>query len=580
MQKWVEVRKGGNYKEIGAAHNISPVLARLLRNRDISEDEMDIFLHGSLENMDSPHNMKDVDKACEILRDKFLHGKKIRIIGDYDIDGVCSTYILASSFEKCIKHLSSDSKISTALPHRINDGYGLNVRLIDDAINDGIDTIVTCDNGISALNEIKYAREKGMTVIVTDHHELSYHEEDGRIVYELPEANAIVNPKQEDCKYKYKMMCGAGVAFVLCRALYEYIGVTTDARENLDITALATIGDVMPLDGENRIIVKEGLRDMKNTSNIGLMALIEACEIGGKDLSTFDVGFILGPCINATGRLDTADNALRLFLTSDINEAKQLAYALRAYNDERKSMTEMGEKEAFKYVDSLEKLPDVLVIYLADCHESLAGIIAGRVREKYNRPTFVLTSTEDGVKGSGRSIEEYDMHAALIECREIFSKFGGHKMAAGISMAAESDSDREKCVQKLSEMLNEKSTLKDEDFYEKMLIDLELPFSYISEELISELNLIEPCGTGNRKPLFATRGVTMNAGRVMGKNKNVYKAYAKDSSGRNMECVMFGDAEVLQSELRDGRERLLAYFPTINEFRGVRTLQISGKAYK
>lgn len=566
-EKWVEIRKGGNYEEIGRHLSVSPVIARLMRNRGLeTEAEMKTYLTGDLSMLHDPRLLKDAEKAAAILHQKIKEGARIRVIGDYDIDGVCSAYILKSALKKC------GADVDCALPHRIRDGYGLNRHLIDDAAQNGIDTIITCDNGIAAREEISYGKSLGMTVLVTDHHEVPFTEKDGKREYQIPAADALVNPKQPDCAYPFKELCGAGVAYKLSQLLMEG---RADAKEFLEFAAFATIGDVMPLTGENRVLVKYGLKKLKETENMGMQALIKECALSDKEeLTPYHVGFVLGPCMNATGRLDTAEMALKLLDAQTEAEAEMLAKNLKQMNDVRKDLTEEYLEEAVSLVESGVYGDDkVLVAYLPECHESIAGIIAGRLRERYLKPSFVVTDTEEGAKGSGRSIDAYNMYEEMTKCRELFTKFGGHRQAAGFSMAQEN-------VEKFRRMLNQYTILTEDDLCEKVSIDLVLPFSSVCEELVGELKLLEPCGMGNRKPVFAARDVELNGCRIFGKNRNVLKCLAKDGSGVNLDAVYFGDAQQLMEYVKGKGKVHLVYYPEINEFRGMRNVQIVIQRYR
>lgn len=577
MEEWYLKNKTGDFFEMGKRNRISPVLAKLLVNRDVAEKDFESFLHGTIEMLADPFLMKDMDKLIGKLKEKLAGAIRIRIIGDYDIDGVCSAYILEKVLKNCRKYLNPDcdlSLIDTVLPNRITDGYGLNRRLIDEAHDAGVDTIITCDNGISAGDEISYAKELGMTVLITDHHEVPYHVEDGKKVYELPMADAIVNPKQPDCLYPFKMLCGAAICYRVSQALYSEVCTEADMQEFLDAAAFATIGDVMPLIGENRIIVKEGLKRLKNTGNPGFRALIELCGLSDRDeLSVYHVGFVLGPCLNAAGRLEDASIAHRLLMSSG-REAFSLAEKLMELNELRKRMTEESVEEGIRYIESLHKKPKVFVVYLPNAHESIAGIIAGRIREKYNHPVFVLTRTADGVKGSGRSIDKYDMYGEMIKIREIFSKFGGHTLAAGLSIPAESDEERILKVKEFSDMLNANAVLEEKDFAVKVSLDMELSFEWLKKDLVEELNLLEPCGTGNKKPLFGARNVQLYNGRIIGKNKNVFRAVGKDGSGLSRELIMFGQEEELREKILHKNNAVLAYVPEINEYNGNVSVQL------
>ena len=557
MAKWVEIRKGADFQSIGEKFGISSLTARLIRNKDITEEsEIRQYLYGGLSDLCSASVMKGIIPAVEILQKKIKEGASIRIIGDYDIDGVCSTYILLRGLTR------AGAEVDTDIPDRKKDGYGLNEDLVKRAYDAGVDTIVTCDNGIAAVKEIAYAKSLGMTVIITDHHELQE---------EIPPADVVVNPHQKDCPYPYKNLCGAGVAWKLVSALWEQLGVPEqELYEDLLLFAgFATVGDVMDLTGENRILVKEALKLLKTTSHPGISALIEVNEISRETISAFHIGFVLGPCINASGRLDTAKRALELLKTTDYEKALVKAAELKALNDERKSMTDDGVKQALDQIENSDMKRDrVLVIYLPDCHESLAGIIAGRIRERYYRPVFVLTRSQDGVKGSGRSIETYSMFEEMSKCKELYTKYGGHPMAAGVSMPEEH-------VEKFRKRLNELCTLTEKDLTEVVRIDIAMPFSYVSERLVEELSLLEPFGKGNSKPVFAAKGVQVLETRVLGKNQNVLRLKLKDESGTTMDGIYFSDQmnEVLKTMQQKSRLAFL-YYPEINEFRGQRTLQL------
>lgn len=557
MAKWVEIRKGADFQSIGEKFGISSLTARLIRNKDITEEsEIRQYLYGGLSDLCSASVMKGIIPAVEILQKKIKEGASIRIIGDYDIDGVCSTYILLRGLTR------AGAEVDTDIPDRKKDGYGLNEDLVKRAYDAGIDTIVTCDNGIAAVKEIAYAKRLGMTVIITDHHELQE---------EIPPADVVVNPHQKDCPYPYKNLCGAGVAWKLVSALWEQLRVPEqELYEDLLLFAgFATVGDVMDLTGENRILVKEALKLLKTTSHPGISALIEVNEISRETISAFHIGFVLGPCINASGRLDTAKRALELLKTTDYEKALVRAAELKALNDERKSMTDDGVQQALDQIENSDMKRDrVLVIYLPDCHESLAGIIAGRIRERYYRPVFVLTRSQDGVKGSGRSIETYSMFEEMSKCKELYTKYGGHPMAAGVSMPEEH-------VEKFRERLNELCTLTEKDLTEVVRIDIAMPFSYVSERLVEELSLLEPFGKGNSKPVFAAKGVQVLETRVLGKNQNVLRLKLKDESGTTMDGIYFSDQmnEVLKTMQQKSRLAFL-YYPEINEFRGQRTLQL------
>ncbi len=564
MEKWFVTMKKADFNQIAEKYHISPILARLIRNRDIIGDEpVDFYLNGTIADLYDGMMMKDMDRAVEILSEKIREEKRIRVIGDYDIDGVNATYILRQG----LSGLGAD--VDTDIPDRIRDGYGLNIELIDRAINDGIDTIITCDNGIAAAEEIAYGKENGLTIVVTDHHAVPYVEMNGEKEYILPGADAVVDPHRADCEYPFKGLCGAAVAYKLIEALYNVMQRDPEDVDYLmENVAIATVGDVMDLTGENRIFVKQGLEMLKRTQNPGLKALIECTGIDVERLNAYHIGFILGPCINASGRLDTAKRALELLNARTRRDAVMLAEDLKALNDSRKEMTEQGVEEAVQMIESSSLKEDrVLVVYLPDCHESIAGIIAGRIREKYYKPVFVLTRAEEGVKGSGRSIEPYDMFAQMCRCRALFTKFGGHKLAAGLSLEEED-------VERFRETINELCELSDEDLQEKVSIDMRLPFPYITEQLVNELELLEPFGKGNPKPLFAERNLKVISPRIFGKNRNVLKCRLQDQQGNQMEAVYFGDVEDCLRTMEREQVMSFTYYPTVNEYMGRRTLQL------
>lgn len=589
MSQWFVAAKKADFNKIAAKHHIDPVLARIIRNRDIIEEE-DIrkYLTGDREDMYPPDKLKDMGKAVEILCDKIKRNAKIRVIGDYDADGICSSYILIKGLTAC------GADADTVIPHRIRDGYGLNEALIEEAHAEGVDTVITCDNGIAAAEQIAYAKRLGMTVIVTDHHEIPYEEdEEGSRRYILPEADAVVDPKQEDCAYPYKGICGGAVAYKVVQRLFISLHPKEEEKllkELLEIAAFATICDVMELKDENRIIVKCGLKDMPQTSNMGLKALIEVCGLEGKPLSAYHIGFVLGPCMNATGRLDTAERALLLLLCTDRAKAVETAAELKSLNDSRKEMTVKGTEEAMKLIEDQGLGGDkVLVLYLPDLHESLAGIVAGRIRERYGRPVFVLTKGEEGIKGSGRSIESYHMYEAMTGCRELFTKYGGHRMAAGLSMEEEN-------IEPFRRRLNESCVLREEDFEEKVHIDVAMPLSYITKDFIHQLELLEPFGAGNTKPVFAQKEIHIINGRIMGKNQNVGKYGITDENGTFYDMIYFGDMEAFHSFLTEkaGAEKVkrlyeggrvditisITYYPSINSYGGRESLQIVMQNYK
>ena len=565
MEKWFLTMKKADFSGIARKYNISPITARLIRNRDVIGDEaIDFYLNGTIADLYDGMLMQDMDKAVEILAEKIGEEKQIRIIGDYDIDGVNATYILQEGLSGLGAHVDTD------IPDRIKDGYGLNIDLIDRALDDGVDTIITCDNGIAAADEIAYGKENGLTVIVTDHHEVPYVEMNGEKEYMLPRADAVVDPHRPDCEYPFKGLCGAAVAYKLIEALYNVMQRDPEDMDYLmENVAIATVGDVMDLTGENRIFVKQGLEMLKRTKNQGLKALIECTGIDTERLNTYHIGFVLGPCINASGRLDTAKRALELLNARTRREAVMLAEDLKALNDSRKEMTEKGVEEAVQMIESTSLKEDkVLVVYLPDCHESIAGIIAGRIKERYYRPAFVLTKAEEGVKGSGRSIESYDMFAQMCRCRALFTKFGGHKLAAGLSL-------EEGNVERFRQTINALADLTEEDLQMKVSIDMLLPFPYITEQLIKELELLEPFGKGNTKPLFAERNLRVISPRIFGKNRNVLKCRLEDASGNQMEAVYFGDVEACLKAMEEKPVMSFTYYPSVNEYMGRRTLQLT-----
>ena len=569
MEKWFVAMKKADFNGIAEKYQISPIIARLMRNRDVIGDEaIDFYLNGTVEDLYDGLLMKDMDRAVDILKEKIEEGKKIRVIGDYDIDGVNATYIL----QQGLAGLGAD--VDTDIPDRIKDGYGLNQMLIDRALEDDVDTIITCDNGIAAMNEIAYGKEQGMTIVVTDHHEVPYLEENGEKKYLLPPADAVVDPHRADCEYPFKGLCGAAVAYKLVEVLYRVSGKSEQEVEHLqdnlmENVAIATIGDVMDLVGENRVFVKKGLELLKTTKNEGLHALMQCTGVDTANLNTYHIGFVIGPCINAGGRLDTAKRALELLNASNRREAVTLAADLKELNDSRKEMTEEGVEEAVRQIESSSWKDDqVLVVYLPECHESIAGIIAGRIKERYYRPTFVLTKGETGVKGSGRSIEAYDMFAEMSRCRELFTKFGGHKLAAGLSLEEEN-------VEVFRKRINELADLTEEDLQMKVSIDMRLPFPYINEELIHELKILEPFGKGNGKPLFAESKLRVIQPRIFGKNRNVLKCRLEDQQGNQMEAVYFGEVEDCLQQMEKKQIMSFTYYPTVNEYMGKRTIQLT-----
>lgn len=571
------MNKAADFKEIGARYGIDQVTARVIRNRDIVEDEdIRLFLKGDLSDCYDPAMMKDGDRLTDILIKKINAGATIRIVGDYDIDGVMSTYIL----KKCLERAGAD--VSYVIPDRVKDGYGLNVRLIDDAYNEGIDTIITCDNGIAAVAEIAHARELGMTVLVTDHHE---------IPDEKPQADAIVDPHQKDCAYPYKELCGAGVAWKTMCLLFRKMNIAGELLDELlENVAFATVGDIMTLDGENRILVKEGLKRIHHTKNIGMQALINQCGLLPEDIESYHFGYVLGPCINASGRLETATKALELLLEENPKKAEALAAQLCSLNDERKEMTQAGVDKAIEQYEKLGMDKDtVVVLYLPQVHESIAGIIAGRVREYCHKPVFILTRSTDAVKGSGRSIEEYSMYEEMCRVKDLFIKFGGHPMAAGLSLPEEK-------VDEFRRRINENSPLTEKDLVEKVKIDVPMPVSYVTKELVREFEILAPFGKGNPRPVFADRNLYISRMWCVGKNQNVLRLSLVSSDGRPISAIYFGNTELFMDYLREkyssedvelalrGKENRLVisavYAPRINTFRDEENLQFEIQYYQ
>lgn len=569
MEKWMIYSKKADFQKIAEEFGIDPVIARLIRNRDVQDMEaIRSYLHGTLKELPSPWKMKDIDKAVEILKKKITQKKRIRIIGDYDIDGVTATCILL----KGLRRLGAD--VDTYIPDRVKDGYGMHEQLIDKALEDRIDTILTCDNGIAAAEEIAYARKEGITVIITDHHDVPFRDTENGRMWIIPEADAVINPKQSDCPYPNKNICGAVVAWKLIWALYEVSGIEkNEIWDFLEFAAIATVGDVMDLQGENRIIVKEGLKKLSNTSYEGLKALIRVNNLEGADITAYHVGFVLGPCINASGRLDTAARALELLCADNLDMAMKLADDLYDLNQSRKAMTEQGKEQAIQAIENSQMNEDrVLVVYLPECHESLAGIIAGRIREAYNKPVFVLTKSSEGVKGSGRSIEAYSMYEELVKCRDLLTQFGGHPMAAGLSM-------EEKNVEAFRRRLNENCTLTEQELIPKIMIDVPMPISYLTKQLTEQLKVLEPFGKGNTKPLFAQKHLRAMGIRILGRNRNVAKMLLMDEHGNKMDAVYFGEASEFVTFVQTHETISVTYYPEINVYQGRETLQIVIKNY-
>ena len=567
--KWMVYAKKADFKQIASEYGIDQVLARIIRNRDIcGSKDIDMYLNGNLNDIHNPHSMKDADKFVDIITKKIEEHKPVRIIGDYDIDGICSIYILFCGLK------AAGADVDYVVPHRINDGYGINEHLIDNAINEGIDTIVTCDNGIAAYNQVRYAKDNGITIIVTDHHDVPFEIKDDKKVYIVPPADAVINPKQADCDYPFKLLCGAGVAYKLISLLYDRLGLDKKELEDyIEFMAIATVGDIVDLIDENRIVVKYGLKHIAHTKNTGLRALIEECQLDINNISSYHIGFVIGPCLNASGRLDTARQAIELMLCKDNEKAHNMAKELIALNNERKSMTEQETQKAIELVENTGLLKDrVLVIYLKDCHESIAGIIAGRIKERYYRPTFVITNAEDGAKGSGRSIEGYNMYEEINKCKNVLTKYGGHPMAAGLSLAI-SDIDI------FRKMLNDNAILTDEDLIPKMWIDVPMPVSYANIRLVNQLKLLEPFGKGNEKPVFADRNLYVKTASVIGKNNNVLRCQLETEDGTYVPAVQFGINNI-DDIPRAGMRISIIYYPDINTFNGIMSLQIIIKEWK
>ena len=580
------INKGADFKGIGNKFHIDPVTARIIRNREvIGDEEIHSFLAGTLQELPDVHLMQDLDLLVELLDQKINEKAKIRIIGDYDIDGVMSSYILYRALTRC------GAQVDVAIPNRITDGYGLNRNLITEALECGVDTILTCDNGITAIEEIAYAKEAGMTVLVTDHHEIPFKDVDGERIYMRSEADAIVNPHQKTCAFPYKNLCGAGVAWAVIVALYEKNNIEQkEAEELLEFVAFATVGDIMSLTGLNRILVREGLKRIHHTTNIGMRALISRCGLLPEQIDTYHFGFVLGPCINAAGRLDTARRALRLFISESPEEAAEVADELVILNEERKEMTRQGVEEAKQLVEEggYENDP-VLILYLPNVHESIAGIIAGRIREYYYRPTFILTKGEDGVKGSGRSTEEYSMYEQMCKCSDLLTKFGGHPMAAGLSLPEEN-------VEAFRKQMNENCPFRAEEMVQTIHIDVPMPVDYVTNALVEEFSILAPFGKDNPKPVFADRNLKISRMWIVGKNQNVLRMTLISKQGRPLSAIYFGDIEAMQTYLMEqygtqevdkafhGRENnmqiSIVYSPKLNTYKDSETLQFEIQYYR
>lgn len=581
MEKWFVRNKKADYKAIAKKFGISEVLGKLLVNRNINDVNLiNSFLHPDLKKLHNPCQMKDMEKACTILKNKIKDKSNIRIIGDYDVDGVISTYLLFTALKRCGAEVDYD------IPDRVKDGYGININLIEKCVKDNINTIITCDNGIAAIDPINYAKKLGLTVIVTDHHDIPFVEnEKGIRKFLSSEADAIINPKQNECEYKFKSLCGAGVVFKLIQCLYEKFKINKEECYNLcEFVAIATVCDVVDLVDENRIFVKIGLEMLNMTKNVGLKALIRQTGIEDKKISTYHLGFVIGPCINATGRLDSAKRGLKLLITKDEKEADKLAKELFEFNNERKDMTQKGLEEAVNIIENTGIKDDkVFVIYIPDVHESIVGIVAGRIREKYNVPTIVLTKTKNGAKGSGRSIEEYNMFEELIKCKDILSNFGGHPMAAGLSLSIDN-------IDALRKKLNENTKLSEEDLIPKITLDMGMPLDNINYKFITDLSLLEPFGKGNPKPIFGEKNAKLVNARIIGQNHNVLKLKLLSKNNKYIEGIFFGDIEKFQNIVIDkfGSSEMnkmyngldnniyldIAFYPDINEYNGNVNIQI------
>ncbi|CDE43053.1 single-stranded-DNA-specific exonuclease RecJ [Clostridium sp. CAG:411] len=581
MEKWMLHTKKGDFRKTAAEYGISPVLARIMVNRGVKEEEqIRKFLKGTMEDLYDPILLLDMEKAVNLLQKAIDAGETIAIASDFDVDGIFSSMVLHTAFQRV------GAKCFVETPNRVTEGYGLNRRIVDDSLQKGAKLLITCDNGIAALDAVQYAKDKGLTVIVTDHHEVPFEEEeDGSRNFVKPVADAIVNPKQKECQYPFPKLCGAGVAFKLAQVLYQRYGVAVEEqRQLIEYTAIATVADVMDLEDENRIIVKTGLKLLEHTNNKGLQAILKVNQLDGKTISAYHIGFIIGPCFNAAGRLETVKIALDLLMCEDEREALVIAEQLKALNESRKEMTVKGVEQAIEKIEHSTLMQDkVLVVKLEDCHESLVGIIAGRIRERYHKPVLVFTDVEDGIKGSGRSIEAYNMFEELNKCKKLLTRFGGHPMAAGVSMETEKLEELRRC-------LNENTVLTEEDLCPVVWIDVPMPIGYISEEFVEQLELLEPFGKGNTKPIFAEQHFRFLSGAVIGKNKNVFKCKLINDAGDRIEGIYFGDVETFRmyiiahfgeteyNKMLDGEKNAidlgLTYYPTVNEFRDQKTLQI------
>lgn len=579
-EKWLLKNRKADLKAMSERYGISQLLCKLIVNREINDENLiNSYVNPVTENLHSPQAMKDINNAVNIIKSKINEGKNIRIIGDYDVDGIISVYILYTALRKC------GAKVDYEIPDRIKDGYGINKNIVKAAYDEGVDTIITCDNGISAIEQIEYAKELGLTVIVTDHHDIPFIEEDGIRTFISSKADAIINPKQIECEYKFKSICGAGVAFKLMEALYKELKMNKEqCYELIEFVAIATVCDVVDLIDENRIFVKNGLTMLNNTKNIGIKALKKASGLEDKEITAYHLGFVIGPCLNASGRLDSAKKGLELLLTEDEESAIKLAEEIVDLNDARKNMTKEGVDKAVEIIEGTEINNDnILVVYIPDIHESLAGIVAGRIKERYNKPTIILTKSEEGVKGSARSIEEYNMFEGLLSCKDLLDKFGGHPMAAGLSL-------QEDKIDELRKALNNNCELTDDDLTRKIMIDASLPLEYLNLNLIEELNVLEPFGKGNAKPVFGVRDARVIKATLLGKDKNVLKLRLLTNNNITIDAMIFNDVEGFEEKIIDkyGEEELqdlynksnnnihldFTFYPSINEWNGNKNIQI------
>lgn len=584
-ERWKVYAKKADFENIAQKYQITPVLARIIRNRDIEgEEAIQTYLYGGVSDLFSPHLMKDLEKAVLLIEKAIQNQTKILVASDYDDDGIFASMILYEAIQ------TLGGSVTVDMPSRVKEGYGLNERMVEEAYENGIRMIVTCDNGIAAIEAVSYAKKLGMTVIITDHHEVPFKEELGIRQYILPEADAIVNPKQNDCSYPFKGLCGAGVAYKLVQVLYENAGMNMlKLYEFLEYAAIATVADVMDLVSENRIIVREGLKRLRRTNNIGLLAIMEASQIVPTQINSYHIGFVIGPAFNAAGRLETAQMAVDLLRETDWTRARKMARELKELNDKRKEMTAMGVENAIAIIEQSEwKTDRILLVYLKECHESIAGIIAGRLRERYYRPVYVFTDAAEGIKGSGRSIEGYHMFEGLVACKSLLDRFGGHAMAAGLSLKKEN-------LEKLRTCLNQNCMLGEDELIPKVMIDVPMPIGYITERFVEQLQLLEPFGKGNAKPLFARQHFRILSARIIGKNRNVCKMCVADMDGVTMDALYFGDVSQFLDDIRaeygeaevqkmlEGAANCIdmafTYYPSLNEFRGTRTLQIVVQNY-